>query len=205
MQTILLLAMLCSSASLVSSQIIARRFFSALLVQRVKAAYPNGTPGRSWAIFLANRTDERIAAFVPNFRPSTRQSLYDCDKCPHNSDLHQVYGSYRCCVTRKTHISSPVERTVWMCGKERNFRGKVFWTRGYAVSTVGFEPEQIRKYAPFLAERADPLDLAPLKLRDSDSHSYLVDAKSVGRIGVLDGRSLFPVWCEVVKDRSYRF
>ena len=31
-------------------------------------------------------------------------------------------------------------------GKERNFSGEHFWARGYAVSTVGFELEQIRTY-----------------------------------------------------------
>ena len=31
-------------------------------------------------------------------------------------------------------------------GKERNFNGERFWARGYAVSTVGFEVEQIRAY-----------------------------------------------------------
>lgn len=31
-------------------------------------------------------------------------------------------------------------------GKERNFNGERFWARGYAVSTVGFEEEQIRSY-----------------------------------------------------------
>jgi putative transposase len=31
-------------------------------------------------------------------------------------------------------------------GKERNFTGEHFWARGYAVSTVGFELETIRKY-----------------------------------------------------------
>jgi putative transposase len=31
-------------------------------------------------------------------------------------------------------------------GKERNFNGEKFWARGYAVSTVGFEEEQIRAY-----------------------------------------------------------
>jgi REP-associated tyrosine transposase len=33
-----------------------------------------------------------------------------------------------------------------VCGKERNFTGEHLWARGYAVSTVGFELEQIRKY-----------------------------------------------------------
>ena len=31
-------------------------------------------------------------------------------------------------------------------GKKRNFNGEKFWARGYAISTVGFEEEQIRKY-----------------------------------------------------------
>jgi putative transposase len=33
-----------------------------------------------------------------------------------------------------------------LCGKERNFTGEHFWARGYLVSTVGFELEQVRKY-----------------------------------------------------------
>ena len=31
-------------------------------------------------------------------------------------------------------------------GKERNFVGEHFWARGYAISTVGFEIEAVRKY-----------------------------------------------------------
>ena len=31
-------------------------------------------------------------------------------------------------------------------GKERNFMGEHFWARGYAVSTVGFELEAVKKY-----------------------------------------------------------
>jgi putative transposase len=31
-------------------------------------------------------------------------------------------------------------------GRKRNFNGEGFWARGYAVSTVGFEEVQIRKY-----------------------------------------------------------
>ena len=33
-----------------------------------------------------------------------------------------------------------------LCGKERNFTGEHLWACGYAVSTVGFELEQVRKY-----------------------------------------------------------
>ncbi len=31
-------------------------------------------------------------------------------------------------------------------GRRRNFSGESFWARGYAVSTVGFELEQVREY-----------------------------------------------------------
>ena len=31
-------------------------------------------------------------------------------------------------------------------GRKRNFNGEQFWSRGYAVSTVGFEEAQVRKY-----------------------------------------------------------
>jgi putative transposase len=33
-----------------------------------------------------------------------------------------------------------------LCGKERNFTGEHLWARGYAVSTLGFELEEIRRY-----------------------------------------------------------
>jgi putative transposase len=31
-------------------------------------------------------------------------------------------------------------------GRQRNFSGEHFWARGYAVSTIGFELDQIKKY-----------------------------------------------------------
>jgi len=31
-------------------------------------------------------------------------------------------------------------------GRKRNFNGEKFWARGYAVSTVGYNEEQIRNY-----------------------------------------------------------
>ena len=33
-----------------------------------------------------------------------------------------------------------------LCGRERNFTGQHLWARGCAVSTVGFELEQVRQY-----------------------------------------------------------
>jgi putative transposase len=34
-----------------------------------------------------------------------------------------------------------------LAGKDRNFAGEHFWARGYAVSTVGFELEQVRVHS----------------------------------------------------------
>lgn len=31
-------------------------------------------------------------------------------------------------------------------GRKKNFNGERFWARGYAVSTVGFEEQEVRKY-----------------------------------------------------------
>src|SRR5216683_2425031 len=43
-----------------------------------------------------------------------------------------------------------------LCGKERNFTGEHLWARGYAVSTVGFELDQVQYFAddPRPPERA---------------------------------------------------
>ena len=41
-----------------------------------------------------------------------------------------------------------------LCGRERNFTGEHLWAWGYAVSTVGFELEQVRQY-PRAQEEAD--------------------------------------------------
>ena len=46
-----------------------------------------------------------------------------------------------------------------LCGKERNLSGEQFWARGYAVSTVGFELEQVRQYIRAAARlRREPLN-----------------------------------------------
>ena len=38
-------------------------------------------------------------------------------------------------------------------GRKRNFNGEQFWSRGYAVSTVGFEETQVRKYIQYQEDR----------------------------------------------------
>jgi putative transposase len=50
-----------------------------------------------------------------------------------------------------------------LCGKERTFTGEHFWARSYAVSTVGFEPEQLVHSEPTnKAQRATPKPVAHL-------------------------------------------
>ena len=41
---------------------------------------------------------------------------------------------------------SPITIAREFAGKERNFTGEHFWARGYAVSTVGFNLEQVKAY-----------------------------------------------------------
>jgi len=38
-------------------------------------------------------------------------------------------------------------------GKKRNFNGESLWARGYAVSTVGFELEEVRRYIKHQSKR----------------------------------------------------
>jgi putative transposase len=49
-----------------------------------------------------------------------------------------------------------------LCGRERNFTGEHFWARGYAVSTVGFELEQVRtcRFALTSASRTQRMEQA---------------------------------------------
>jgi len=41
---------------------------------------------------------------------------------------------------------SAIEIARRFVGKQRNFNGEHFWARGYAISTVGFNEEEVRKY-----------------------------------------------------------
>ena len=41
-------------------------------------------------------------------------------------------------------------------GKERNFTGEHFWARGYALSTVGFDVEQVQRYIKNQDENDEP-------------------------------------------------
>jgi REP-associated tyrosine transposase len=48
-------------------------------------------------------------------------------------------------VTRFINDKSAID-IARMQGKERNFAGEHFWTRGYAVSTLRFNEEEVRRY-----------------------------------------------------------
>jgi REP-associated tyrosine transposase len=48
-------------------------------------------------------------------------------------------------VTRFINDKSAID-IARMQGKERNFAGEYFWTRGYAVSTLRFNEEEVRRY-----------------------------------------------------------
>lgn len=43
-------------------------------------------------------------------------------------------------------------------GRKRNFNGECFWARGYHVSTIGYDQENIRKYVEN-QERIDDIDI----------------------------------------------
>ena len=53
----------------------------------------------------------------------------------------------RCCLERRVgNWEKSAIAVARLCGKERNFTGEHLWARGYAVSTIGFELQQVRQY-----------------------------------------------------------
>lgn len=75
-----------------------------------------------------------------------RDSGGSCNARPRaHADLHtaQVRRRVRDRVPEGQKSAIAIAR---MQGKERNYAGEHFWARGYAVSTAGFEVEQVREY-----------------------------------------------------------
>jgi len=64
--------------------------------------------------------------------------VHMCITIPPKHPVASVIGFLR----GKSAIAVPRQ----FSGKERNFTGEHLWARGYAVSTVGFELEQVRQY-----------------------------------------------------------
>lgn len=60
----------------------------------------------------------------------------------HRNPAEVRRGVHRRVLKGKSAIAIAREVT----GKERNFTGEHFWARGYAVSTVGFNLEQVKAY-----------------------------------------------------------
>ena len=67
-----------------------------------------------------------------------RDHVHMCIEIPPKHSVSSVIGF----IKGKSAISIARE----FGGKERNFNGENFWARGYAVSTVGFEEEAVRRY-----------------------------------------------------------
>ena len=49
-------------------------------------------------------------------------------------------------------------------GKARNFKGELFWARGYFVSTVGLDEQMVREYIRVQDERDKYFDQMDLSL-----------------------------------------
>jgi putative transposase len=106
--------------------------------------------------------------FVPKYR---RKILYGKIREYLKTQLHELARQKECeivsghLVQDHVHmlVSIPPKRSVSevvgylkgksaiaiarkFCGKQRNFGGESFWARGYAVSTVGFDEDDIKKY-----------------------------------------------------------
>ena len=109
-------------------------------------SHPSGT-GRRQAIFGQTRRQ-----LGPIFHPLASQKecqiiqghrmpdpVHMCIAIPPKHPVASVIGFLR---------GQSAIAVARLCGKERNFAGEHFWARGYAVSTVGFELEQVRQYIP---------------------------------------------------------
>ncbi|MDJ0706660.1 MAG: IS200/IS605 family transposase [Leptolyngbyaceae cyanobacterium MO_188.B28] len=67
-----------------------------------------------------------------------RDHVHMCIEIPPKHAVSSVIGFIK--------GKSALEIARKFAGKKRNFNGENFWARGYAVSTVGFEEEAIRRY-----------------------------------------------------------
>jgi putative transposase len=64
--------------------------------------------------------------------------VHMCIEIPPKYDVSSVIGFLK--------GKSAIAIARQFSGKQRNFSGENFWARGYAVSTVGFELEAVRRY-----------------------------------------------------------
>ena len=71
--------------------------------------------------------------------------VHMCIAIPHKYPVASVIGFLK--------GKSAIAVARQLCGRERNFTGEHLWARGYAVSTVGFELEQVLQYIRAQRER----------------------------------------------------
>ena len=81
--------------------------------------------------------------FVPKRR---RKSLYGNIRKALGPIFHELARQAVASVIGFLKGKSAIAIARQLSGRERNFTGEHFWARGYAVSTVGFELEQVRAY-----------------------------------------------------------
>jgi len=68
----------------------------------------------------------------------SRDHIHMCIEIPPKYAVSSILGFLK----GKSAIA--IARTIQ--GKDRNYTGAHFWARGYAVSTIGFDEEIIKKY-----------------------------------------------------------
>jgi putative transposase len=96
-----------------------------------------GKTRRHWgAVFHALARHKECQILDGHLMPD---HVHRCIAIPPKHPVASVIGFLK----GKSAIAIAIAR---LCGKERNFTGEHFWARGYAVSTVGFELEQVRQY-----------------------------------------------------------
>ena len=106
--------------------------------------------------------------FVPKFR---KKKLYGEIRSFLGPVFHELAGQKRCNILEGHMVQDHVHMLIQVppkygvleivgyikgksaiaiarqfSGRKRNFNGENFWARGYAVSTVGFEKAQIKRY-----------------------------------------------------------
>ncbi len=106
--------------------------------------------------------------FVPKFR---KKKLYGEIRSFLGPVFHELAGQKRCKILEGHMVQDHVHMLIQVppkyavseivgyikgksaiaiarqfSGRKRNFNGENFWARGYAVSTVGFETAQIKRY-----------------------------------------------------------
>ena len=95
----------------------------------------NGIVQKAFRILTAKRVRQPHSLLRPATPPGYPRVEWPrpSSVARHTCRLHEGQERDRC-------------RLAYFGGRKKNFNGEKLWARGYAVSTVGFEETQIRKY-----------------------------------------------------------